>query len=134
MVTRRTACGEARAPSDARVIPMIGKKVLESEPVSMAEVKKILEKFGEEHELTYEQNLVLDHVTRFSRLDPETSRSLIEELMGIPNIKRRHAVKIADIMPVDLSDLRLIFAKERVPIKAEDLPGILEVIDKYRVE
>lgn len=54
--------------------------------------------------------------------------------MGIPNIKRRHAVKIADIMPVDLSDLRLIFAKERVPIKAEDLPGILEVIDKYRVE
>ncbi|MBE2900093.1 DNA-directed RNA polymerase subunit F [Methanothermobacter thermautotrophicus] len=113
---------------------MIGKKVLESEPVSMAEVKEILEKFGEDHELTYEQNLVLDHVTRFSRLDPERSRELVEELMDIPNIKRRHAVKIADIMPVDISDLRLIFAKERVPIKANDLPGILEVIDKYRVE
>ncbi len=113
---------------------MIGKKVLESEPVSMAEVKEIIEKFGEDHELNYEQNLVLDHVTRFSRLDPETSHELVEELMEVPNIKKRHAVRIADLMPVDLSDLRLIFAKERVPIKAEDLPGILEIIDKYRVE
>jgi DNA-directed RNA polymerase subunit F len=35
-------------------------------------------------------------------------------------------------MPVDLADLRLIFAKERGSHKKEDLEQILEIVDKYR--
>ncbi|BAW32018.1 MAG TPA: RNA polymerase Rpb4 family protein [Methanothermobacter sp.] len=111
---------------------MIGKKVLETEPVTMAEVKVILEKFAEEHEFTYEQNLALEHVKKFSKIDHENALKLIEELTELPNIKKKHAVRLADFMPEDIADIRLIFAKERIPIKNEDFKNILKIIEKYR--
>lgn len=109
---------------------MIGKKTLDSEPIPLAKVKELLENFSMEYELNYEQNLTLDHVTKFNKLSLEESTKLIEELEEI--VKHKHAVRIADLMPEDLSDLRLMFAKERVPIKKEDMEQILEILAKYR--
>jgi len=108
---------------------MIGKKTLDSEPIPLAKVKEILENFSNDHELNYEQNLTLDHVTKFSKLSLEDTEKLIKELEEI--VKHRHAVRIADLMPEDLPDLRLMFAKERVPIKKEDLEKILEILSNY---
>lgn len=111
---------------------MIGKKVLETEPVPAAEVKEILEGFAAEHDLTYEQNLTLDHVIKFSKLELEDSNKLIGELDEL--LKKKYAVRIADMLPQDLADLRLLFAKERIPIKNEDMEQILKIVDKYRTE
>ena len=47
---------------------MIGKKTLESKPIPAAKVKEILEEFSEKHELSYEQNLTLDHATNLNKL------------------------------------------------------------------
>ena len=38
------------------------------------------------------------------------------------------------MLPEDLADLRLLFAKERIPIKNEDLEQILKIVEKYRTE
>jgi DNA-directed RNA polymerase subunit F len=111
---------------------MIGKKVLETEPISVAEVKDILEGFAQEHELNYEQNLTLDHVIKFSKLESEESNKLIGELEEV--VKKKYAIKITDMLPQDLADLRLLFAKERIPIKNEDLEQILKIVEKYRTE
>ncbi|KZX17447.1 RNA polymerase Rpb4 family protein [Methanobrevibacter filiformis] len=111
---------------------MIGKKVVESKPVPMAKVKTILEDFQEEFELSYEQNLTLDHVTKFSKDSLENTEKLVEELEQI--VKTKYAIRIADLMPQNLSDLRLLFAKERTPITKETLEKILEILDKYSVE
>lgn len=109
---------------------MIGKKVVETDPVTIVEVKTMLEERSESYELTYEQNLALDHVTKFSKIEEEPALKLVEELQEIA--KKSQATKIADLMPVDLADLRLIFAKERGSHKKEDLEQILEIVDKYR--
>ena len=109
---------------------MIGKKVTDTDPITIAEVKEMLEKLSENYELTYEQNLTLDHVTKFSKLEEESAKKLVEELSEI--IKKTQAIKIADIMPEDLADLRLMFAKERGSYKQEDMEKILEIVDKYR--
>jgi DNA-directed RNA polymerase subunit F len=109
---------------------MIGKKVTDTDPITIAEVKEMLEKLSENYELTYEQNLTLDHVTKFSKLEEESAKKLVEELSEI--IKKTQAIKVADIMPEDLADLRLIFAKERGSFKQEDMEKILEIVDKYR--
>jgi DNA-directed RNA polymerase subunit F len=50
---------------------MIGKKTLESKPIPAAKVKEILEEFSEKHELSYEQNLTLDHATDLKKLSLE---------------------------------------------------------------
>ncbi len=109
---------------------MIGKKVVDTDPITIAEVKVMLEELSESHELTYEQNLALDHVTKFSKIDEESANKLVEELAE--TLKKTQAIKIADIMPEDMADLRLIFAKERGTYKQEDLEKILEIVDKYR--
>lgn len=109
---------------------MIGKKVIDTDPITIAEVKSMLGEISEHYELTYEQNLSLDHVTKFSKLDEEEAKKLVEELSEI--IKKTQAIKVTDIMPEDLADLRLIFAKERGSFKQEDMEKILEIVGKYR--
>lgn len=111
---------------------MIGKKTLENEPVPAAKVKEILEEFSKDYELSYEQNLTLDHVTKFNKLPLESAEKMIGELEEL--VKKKHAVRIADIMPEDLQDLRLMFAKERVPIKKEEMEDILKIVDNYRID
>jgi DNA-directed RNA polymerase subunit F len=41
-------------------------------------------------------------------------------------------VKVVDLMPEDLDDLRLIFAKERGTFETETLQNILDLLDQYR--
>jgi DNA-directed RNA polymerase subunit F len=109
---------------------MIGKKVIDTDPITTAEVKKVLEELSKHHELTYEQNLALDHVTKFSKIDEESANKMVEELAE--TLKKTQAVKIVDIMPEDMADLRLLFAKERGTYKKEDLEKILEIVNRYR--
>ena len=42
------------------------------------------------------------------------------------------AVKVVDLMPEDLDDLRLIFAKERGNFETETLQNVLDLLDQYR--
>ena len=111
---------------------MIGKKTLESKPIPAAKVKEILEEFSEKHELSYEQNLTLDHATNLNKLSLEDTEKLIEELEAY--VEYKQAVRIADIVPKDMADLRLIFAKERISLSSDDLKEILEILDKYEIE
>lgn len=111
---------------------MIGKKIIETEPITNAEVKKMLEERSQFQELNYEQNLALDHVNKFTKIDSETAKELVSELEEI--IKKTQAVKLADIMPKDMADMRLMFAKERGSHKKEEMESLLEIINKYRGE
>lgn len=111
---------------------MIGKKVIENNPITMAEVKEILEERSQSIELTYEQNLALDHVTKFAKLDCESSKKLVDELQNI--IKKNQAIRLTNIMPEDMADMRLMFAKERGSHKKEELEQLLKIIEQYREE
>ncbi|WP_295722125.1 RNA polymerase Rpb4 family protein [uncultured Methanobrevibacter sp.] len=112
---------------------MISKKTVSKEPIPASKVKNILEEFAEENELSYEQNLTLSHVSTFSKLTEEDASKLIEELTGAVDgkITEKIAVHIADLLPQDLDDMRLLFAKERVSLKNEEMEEILDIIDKY---
>ncbi|ADC46013.1 DNA-directed RNA polymerase subunit F RpoF [Methanobrevibacter ruminantium M1] len=110
---------------------MIGKKTLESEPIPAAKVKEILEEFSEKYELNYEQNLTLAHVTNLNKLSLEDAEKLIEELEAF--MTHKQAIRVADLLPRDMADLRLIFAKERNAPSKEDMEQILEIIEKYEI-
>jgi DNA-directed RNA polymerase subunit F len=109
---------------------MIGKKVIETEPITISEARQMLEVSSDSFDPTYEQNIAIEHVNKFAKLDVEKAQELVKELQEI--IKKTQAIKIADIMPVDLADLRLMFAKERGSHKKEELEQILEIVNKYR--
>lgn len=116
------------------MISMIGKEIIESEPISSAEVKKILEDFSEDNELTYEQNITLNHLARFKRFSVEDSEEIIEKLQEEFGLRDKLAVRIANLAPQDLADLRLILAKESANLDKADMEKILELLEQYDIE
>ena len=113
---------------------MIGKEIIESKPVSGSEVKKILEEYGEENELNYEQNLTLNHLARFERYSVEDAQEIYHKLTDEFNLRDKVAIHIVDLVPKDLADMRLIFAKEPTSTTPEDMKKILEMLEEYDVE
>ena len=113
---------------------MIGKNIIKKEEISGTEVKQTLEAYSEGYELNYEQNITLNHVSRFPRYSPEDTEKIIEELEDKVGLRHKVAIHIVDLIPKDLSDLRLIFAKEPTQVSKEEMEQILEILDQYFVE
>ncbi|WP_458405937.1 RNA polymerase Rpb4 family protein [Methanobrevibacter sp.] len=113
---------------------MIGKEVIETEPITGSQVKKILEDFAEENELNYEQNLTLNHLARFKRYSAEDAEEIFQKLQDDFGLRDKVAAHIVDLVPVDLADMRLIFAKEPGKTTPEDMKKILEFLEQYDVE
>ncbi|WP_455645693.1 RNA polymerase Rpb4 family protein [Methanosphaera sp.] len=119
---------------------MIGKKVIDTKPITISEAREILMKKVEEkadennevdgHQFTYEQNLTIDYVNKFALLDAEDAQELRGKLEEY--LSPIQAVKVVDLMPEDLDDLRLIFSKERGNFETETLQEVLDLVDQYR--
>ena len=107
---------------------MIGKEIIDSEPIPGVRVKEVLEEFSDENELNYEQNITLNHLARFKRYSAEDAEEIMEKLVGDFNLRPKVAVHIVDLVPQDLADLRLIFAKEPSKVDNEEMKKILEFL------
>ncbi len=106
---------------------------MEEEYVSLAELKVILEKEkGARGELNPEQQYTLSNAVLFARIDVAKVPAMVKELMEIPLMSQANAVKIVDLLPVSLDDVRAIFAKERFSLSKEDADKVLEIVAKYR--
>ena len=110
---------------------MIGKNTIKKEEITGAEVKDTLEEFSQDYELNYEQNVTLNHLARFPRFSLEDTEKIVEELESKIGLRHKVAVHIADLIPQDLSDLRLIFAKEPTQISKEEMEQILDILNQY---
>ena len=84
-------------------------------------------------ELSFEKRAAIDHVSTFSRIAQDRANKMIKELTKIERVSEVHAFKMAELMPRDESELRPIFAKDRFTLEPDELKGILEVLNKYRL-
>ncbi len=106
---------------------------MEEEYLSLAELKVILEKEkAARGDLTPEQQYALSHASSFGRVTPEKVPAMVKELMEVPMMSLANAVKVADVLPTHLDDVRAIFAKERFALSKEDAEKVLEIVNKYR--
>jgi len=109
---------------------VIGRKVIEEHPVTLAEAKQILDKEmkGVEEPL-YEQAITAEYLKKFAKTKPKTAVELREKLAQTnERIKEEVIVKIVDLLPRDEEDIRAIFAKERYALTKDELNNLLEVI------
>ncbi len=105
---------------------------MEEEYVSLAELKVILEKEKSARtDLTPEQQYALSHAAAFARIAPDKVPAMVKELMEVPMMSLANAVKVADVLPTHLDDVRAIFAKERFALSKEDAEKVLEIVAKY---
>ena len=115
----------------------IFKEKVNEEHLTVAETKEILEELeveraaDEEREMRYELARAIEHVNRFAVLSPEESRELVDKLLDIEKVDEKTAHKIADLRPLDRSELRAVYAQERYSLSGDELDEILNVVRKY---
>ena len=115
----------------------IFKEKLDEEFLTMAETKELLDEveaeraLDEDREMRYELARAIEHVNRFTVLDPEESVELVEELQELEKVDEATAYKIANLLPEDRTELRSVFAKERYTLDGDELDEILNVLAKY---
>lgn len=99
--------------------------------VTLAEVKEMLDAEAADHELTPEQRYALDQVNKNVKVSAPNAQMLVKELRELPFVSEAHAVKIADIMPTHVDDVRVLFAKERSTVDKKQLEQIIKLVEKY---
>ena len=104
-------------------------------PVSLSEVKNILNKLSKEREeMLYEQRIALEHAQKFAKLPVKKTNDMIKELTKLEFLEQVHAYKIADLLPKNKDDIKTIFAKERITLGENNIKKILEIVGKYYIE
>ena len=79
---------------------MIGKEIIESEPIPSSEVKEIIEDFAENNELNYEQNLTVNHLARFKRYSADDAKEIYQKLQDEFGLRAKVAAHIVDLVPL----------------------------------
>jgi DNA-directed RNA polymerase subunit F len=100
--------------------------IVERKPLSMVEVKELLESLKEEN-----VKKDLTGYLKFSKIKKEDALKLKKEIedLNMIKIKEAHIVKIIDILPEDSSDLNKIFTD--VSLDESEINKLLEVVKKY---
>jgi DNA-directed RNA polymerase subunit F len=115
----------------------IFKEHVDEEFLTFAETKELLDEveaeraLDEDREMRYELARAIEHVNRFTVLDPEESRELVADLRELEKVDEATAYKIANLLPQDRTELRSVYAKERYTLDGDELDEILNVVAKY---
>lgn len=108
---------------------MIGKKMLEDKAVTLPEVRYILMNRKKLGDLTYEQNVTYDHVLKFGKTSLKDTEKALKELTD-EGIDQRVAVKLINVKPATLEEVKLIFERVRFDVKEDQIKKILSVVKK----
>ncbi|WP_181691807.1 RNA polymerase Rpb4 family protein [Natronomonas sp. LN261] len=115
----------------------IFKKVTDEAYLTTPEAKELLadveseRALDEDREMRYELARAIEHVNRFSTLEADEARQLVEELLELEKVDESTAYKIADLLPEDRDELRTVFAQGRYSLSGEELDDVLDVVVKY---
>ncbi len=100
-------------------------EVKETKMVSIDEVIQVLEE-GKAADLTYEQQLALQHAKKFSATKAKSDK-VKKELESTGLLTDRSVIKILEIMPKNNMTLRQILAQERKTFSDEEVTKLLEI-------
>ncbi|MDE1822997.1 MAG: hypothetical protein KGI00_00925 [Candidatus Micrarchaeota archaeon] len=110
---------------------MIGKKQASSRMVSIADVLDILEERKKDGELGYEQQIEYEHAKKFSKLSKKEAEKMKAELMENGMLEKT-ALKTVEIMPVDITQLKLILVMDRLTPDDEACKKLMGIVESYR--
>ena len=109
----------------------MARKALKERTITVPQVKEALEAIGEER-LDQFQRRSLDYATKFTKVDPAVTDTLIKELREQFEVEEEEAVQIINAMPESIQEIRVFLADGRRIIETSKLEKILVFLNKYR--
>lgn len=110
----------------------MAKEIIESQPLTLAEVKSTLTKRGKKAELSYIQRVTLDHTTKFSSLPARTAKALVKKLVSKYDMEEALAIQIVDIAPTTSDELASFLARAPRTYTPDEASDILELLEASR--
>jgi DNA-directed RNA polymerase subunit F len=108
---------------------MIGKQVIGEKPVTVREVRELLEKRKEKGELNYEQKISLEYAQEFGKAKQKKVQEVIDKLVK-EGIDAKTAVKLVDLEPTTKEELKLIFEKVRFRLTEDSIKKVLDIVSE----
>ncbi len=123
---------EEKNYENEKVFFMGKEKILKMKPVSLAEVKEILNKRKGEKELTYEQDVTMKYVEKFAKLTEKQTEDLSKQLDEFSFLKEKKELKyqLMAALPTRVEQVQLFMPKD-VTASEEELKKIVELTKKY---
>ena len=109
----------------------MARKALKERTITVPQVKEALEAIGEER-LDQFRRRSLDYATKFTKVDPAVTDTLIKELREQFEVEEEEAVQIINAMPESIQEIRVFLAGGRRIIETSKLEKILVFLNKYR--
>ena len=108
-------------------------EVKEERMILWAEAKKLLDAKEKEsqEDIGYEQKNALEHLRKFSKLSEKKAKDMLAELGKIERLKERQKINIANTLPADMDDLKVLFANEVISMSDEDKKKVLAIVKKF---
>ncbi len=109
-------------------------EIIKEEPITMSELKLELEAIKKkEKELNFRSNKTLEFLNKFVSLDKakvdEIKKKLVD--LKIPRLKEQHIVKIVDMMPKTVNNLKVILQGYSISVTNENLKKIVDILQEY---
>ncbi|MFH1054327.1 MAG: hypothetical protein V1740_07950 [Candidatus Woesearchaeota archaeon] len=113
---------------------MVKPTIISEIPISMADVKEELEKIKKnEKELNFRSKKTYEYLAQFTKLNKKKADELKENLnkLKIPRLKEEYIIKILDLMPTTVDDLKSVLQSYTVTISNENMKKIVNVINEF---
>ncbi|MCF7861503.1 hypothetical protein K9M79_04630 [Candidatus Woesearchaeota archaeon] len=108
--------------------------IMEKQALSMMDVKDHIKKItSRDKELNYRANKTKEYIEVFCNSTKKAHTELIKELseLDIARLKDIHILKIADILPKTIDELKIVLQGYTVSLNNENLKKIVTVVKKY---
>ena len=110
------------------------KKIIESKPLTLAEVKSTLTKRGKKAELSYIQRVTLEHTVKFSYLPARTAKSIVSKLIKKYEMDEPLAIQLVNIGPSTNDELAAFLARAPRTYTSDEVSDILALLDEARAK
>ncbi|MCK5283072.1 MAG: hypothetical protein KAK00_06690 [Nanoarchaeota archaeon] len=105
-------------------------KIISEKPISMAEVKSEIEKIKKrDKELSFRAERAEEYLNQFAH---KNTIKLIESLkkLNLTRLKDEHIVKIADLMPKTVEQLKIILQGYTITLTKDNIKSIVDEVNK----
>lgn len=104
--------------------------IIEEKPLTLIEFKeKLVDIEKRDKEISMKAQKTKDYLTAYASKTKKVAdaRKSLQDLQ-ISRLKERHIIKLIDLSPKNIDEIRSIFSGENLTVKQEDLNRILEAL------
>ena len=116
---------------------MVNPNIIEETPIGLSEIKLELAKIKKrDEELCTRSSRMEDYLNQFNNLSKEEYEKLVDELkkLDIPRLRNIHIIKIADIIPETIDDIKIILQGYTLTVTNDNLKKIVGVTSKFVIK